>query len=172
MAKNNIWILIAVIAAVVLAFLFYPRGQGYITVDTKNAVIQLRSSWFNRIKITSGTKPYPVNARVYKPHSLSIAMKQDRDTWRIYSYGPWGKLAKINVKKNETTIVKFGPPFIIKQRVEASRSNVNITFFIVGKANEYYKHNITKNGRRLPTPRFKIVDESGKILHSDKFKYG
>jgi hypothetical protein len=29
-----------------------------------------------------------------------------------------------------------------------------------------------KNGKRLPTPKLKIIDETGNVLASGKFEYG
>lgn len=172
MKRKGIWISIAIIIAAFVVFYFYPRQQGYIKIDTKGVEMQLRSGLFSKIRITSGAEPVTVNARVYRPRSISIAMKQNGDTWRLKSFGPWGKLAEIRVNNNETTVLKLGPPFTIKPRVNQRGTSVSVGFSMIGQAGEDYGTNVVKNGRRLPAPKVKIVDEAGKTLASGKFAYG
>jgi len=172
MKRRDIWISIAIIIAAFLVFYFYTRQQGYIKIDTEGVDMQLRNGLFSKIRITSGAEPVTVNARVYRPRSISIAMKQDGDTWRLNSSGPWGKLAKIRVKNNETTVLKLGPPFTIKPRVTQRSTLVSVGLSIIGQAGENYGTTVVKNGRRLPAPKVKIVDEAGKTLASGKFAYG
>lgn len=172
MKRRDIWISIAIIIAAFLAFHFYTRQEGQIKIDTKGVEMQLRSGLFSKIRITSGAEPVTVNARVYKPRSISIATKQNGDTWRLNSFGPWGKLAKIRVKNNETTVLKLGPPFTIKPRVAQRGTLVSVGLSIIGQAGEDYGIRVVKNGRRLPAPKVKIVDEAGKTLASGKFAYG
>jgi len=172
MKKKSIWISIAIIIAAFLAFHFYTRQQGYIKIDTEGVEMQLRSGLFSKIRITSGAEPVTVNARVYRPRLLSIAMKQNGDTWRLNSSGPWGKLAEIRVNNNETTVLKLGPPFTIKPRVAQRGTLVSVGFSVIGQAGEDYGIRVVKNNRRLPAPKVKIVDEAGKVLASGKFAYG
>ena len=173
MKKKSIWISIAIIIAAFLAFHFYTRQEGRIKIDTDGVEMQLRSGWFSTIRVTSGAEPVTVNARVYRPRSISIAMKQNGDTWRLNSSGPWGKLAKIRVNNNETTVLKLlGPPFTIKPRVAQRGTLVSVGFSVIGQAGEDYDIRVVKNGRRLPAPKVKIVDEAGKALASGKFAYG
>ncbi len=170
--KKNIWISIGIIAAVVLAFHYYPRQQGYIKIDTAGVEMQLHGGWFSKTRIASGAEPATVKARVYSAGRMSITAKQDGDTWRINSFGPWGKLAKIKVKENETTVLELGPPLLIKPSIRKSSSLVSIGLSIIGQAGEHYSTTITKNARGLPAPGLKIVDEAGNVLASGKFEYG
>lgn len=172
MKKRNIWISIAIIAAAVLVFCFYMRQEGYIKIDTPGIELQLRSGWFNRAMITSGTEPVKISARTYTPKRLRISGEQDGNRWQIDSFGPWEKLARIKVKNDETTVLKLGPPFLIRPRVDQSGSRVLIGLSITGQAGEHYNAGVMKNGRRQPAPKLKIVDEAGKILASGKFEYG
>ncbi len=172
MKRRDIWISIAIIIAAFLAFHFYSRQEGRIKIDTDGVEMQLRSGLFSKIRITSGAEPVTVNARVYRPRLLSIAMKQNGDTWRLNSFGPWGRLAKIRVNNNETTVLKLGPPFTIKSRVAQRGTLVSVGFSVIGQAGEDYGIRVVKNSRRLPAPKVKIVDEAGKVLASGKFAYG
>ena len=100
-------------------------------------------------------------------------MKQDVNTWRLASFGPWGELAKIKVKNNETTVLKPGPPFLIKPDVHQGGSQVSIGLSIIGQAGEHYGAGaIMKNGRMLAAPKVKIVDKAGNTLASGNFEYG
>ncbi|MHC4459810.1 MAG: hypothetical protein ACYS6W_06100 [Planctomycetota bacterium] len=172
MKRRDIWISIAIIIAAFLAFYFYSRQKGQIKIDTKGVDMQLRSGWFSKIRVTSGAEPVTVNARVYRPRSISIATKQNGETWRLNSSGPWGKLAKIRVNNNKTTALQLGPPFTIKPRVNQRGTFASVGFSIIGQAGEDYGTMVVKNGRRLPAPGVKVVDEAGKVLASGKFAYG
>ncbi len=174
MKKRNILISIAIIAAAVLVLCFYSRGKGRIAIVAggANATLQLRSGLFTKTTVINGTDPYPVKARVHRPVQLSLSMKQDSNTWQLDSRGPWGDLSTIKVTNNNTTVLKLGPPFLIKPKVRKSGSNVSIDFAVIGQASEQYRNSIMQNNRRVPAPKLKIVDEVGNVLASGKFAYG
>jgi len=62
--------------------------------------------------------------------------------------------------------------FTIKLRVTQRGALVSVGFSMIGQAGEDYGIRVVKNGRRLPAPKVKIVDEAGKVLASGKFAYG
>jgi len=172
MKKKTIWVSVTVTVIAALIFYYYSRGQGYIKIAAAGVEMQLSSGWFSKTKITS-EEPVKVNVGVYRPWRLSIAAKQDGNSWRIKSSGPWSKLKRIRVKKEQTTVLKLGPPFLVKTDVRRRNGRmVLIAFSIIGQAGERYSPRVTKNARRLPAPKCKIVDEAGKILASGKFEYG
>lgn len=158
--------------AIVRTYRFCVLPKGYISIDTPGVKMQLRSGQFDKAKINPRGRPVKVSALVYNPQSLSIEAKKDDNTWRIYSSGPWGKLAGIKVKNNETTRIELGPPFLIKPTVSKSGSIVSIGLSIIGRAGEQYSTAIMKNGKGLALPKLKIVDEAGNVLTTAKFEYG
>ncbi len=174
MKKRDIWISVAIIAAAVLLLYSYSQGEGRIKIDAGGAVatLQLRSVWFGKATISSGAEPTTVSARVHRPAQLSLSMKQNGNTWRIDSSGPWGKLSKISVNNNDTTVLKLGPPFLIKPGVHKSGSGISIDFAIIGQVSEQYQNVPRKNNRSVPAPKIKIVDEAGNVLATGKFEYG
>ena len=172
MKKRDIWISVAIIAAACLAFYFFSQQKGYIKIDGPGAELQLGSGLFSTARITSGQEPVALRARAYRPKRLSIAMKENGSTWRIDSRGPWGDLSRVKVKNDETTVLKLGPPLLIKPKVSQRSSLVSVDFSIIGQAGEHYGAGIAKNGRRLAAPGLKIVDEAGEVLASGKFAYG
>jgi len=174
MKKKNIWIFIVIVAAACLVFYFWPRQIGYIKIDASgaSATLQLRGGLFSKKTVTSGAQSAAVRAQWHHPQQLQLRGTQNGDTWQIDSRGPWGKLNSIKVRKDETTLLKLGPPLLIKPGVSSRGSQVLIDFSITGRAGERYGSVITKNGRRVSTPGVKIMDETGNILAAGKFEYG
>ena len=175
MKKRDIWISVAIIAAAVLLLYSYSQGTGQIKIDAGGAEATLRVNrgWFSdRALIKSKDGPVMMRARIYRPQRLSISTKQDGNTWLLYSSGPWGDLSTIRVTNNNTTALKLGPPFLIKPSVSKSSSLVSINLSIIGLAGEHYGAAVTKNGKRLASPKLKIVDEAGNVLASGEFEYG
>ena len=169
MKKKSVWISVTIVVAVALTLYYSLRGQGYIKIATAGAEMQL--GWFGKTRISSAG-PVTVSTGVYRPRRLSITAKRDGNSWRIKSFGPWAKLARIRVKKEQTTILRLGPPFSVKTDVRRRGRMVLIALSVTGQAGEYYSAKVIKNGRQLPVPQLKIVDQGGKVLASGKFKYG
>jgi hypothetical protein len=157
---------------IVTTFNYYVRGKGYISVDTPGVILNLYGGWLDEADVASDEGPAKVNARIYSPEYMLIEAKQNDDMWRINSSGQWGKLANIKVKNKETTRLELGPPFLIKTTVSKSDSLVLINLLIIGRAGEHYSAAIMRNGKTIARPELKIVDEAGKLLASDKFRYG
>jgi len=175
MKKRDIWISVAIIAAAVLLLYFYSQGKGQIKIDAGGAEATLRVNrgWFSdRALIKSKDGPVMMQARTYRPQRLSISTKEDGNTWLLYSSGPWGKLSKIRVENNSTTVLELGQPLLIKPSISKSSSLVSIGLSIIGRAGVCYYAAITKNGKRLAPPKLKIVDEAGNVLASGRFEYG
>ncbi len=176
MNKKALWVLVAVIAAgaLILILVSNSSSEGRIKIDAGGAVaeLELEGGLFDAITINSGAEPIKVDARTYYPQSVSISMQQGSDTWQIDNRGPWGKSSTIEVKNNETTVLRLGPPFIVKPGINKSGSTVSIDFSIFGQAGEKYQNYAKKNNSRVPAPKVRIVDEAGNVLASGRFKYG
>jgi hypothetical protein len=100
-------------------------------------------------------------------HDFEIVQKdQNGDLWSLHLVKgrSLSRLKKIGKK--------LGPPLLVK--VDVTRQNRNVTFGLIleGKAGEKYIAGIRKNGQILPPPRYRIVNESGKILKAGTFEYG
>ena len=176
MKKRDIWISAVIIAAAVLILMLFSgsSGKGQIKIDAGDAeaTLRLRGGWSDRALIKSKYGPVMMRARIYRPQRLSISTKQNGDTWLLYSRGPWGKLSKIRVKNNSTTVLQLGQPLLIKPSISKRGSQVSIGLSIIGRAGVSYYAAITKNEKRLAPPKLKIVDEAGNVLASGKFEYG
>lgn len=86
--------------------------------------------------------------------------------------GGAGQFGDFEVKPGQVTSFQFGPPFQIKTSMERSGENVFVSFGLQGRAGELYKPGATINGKEVPEPAFRIIDESGKVVHSGRFEYG
>jgi hypothetical protein len=174
MKKKDIWISLAIIACSGLAGLYYMQRKGYVGIDAggADAILQLKSSLLDHSTITSGGEPAAISARIYRPEYLSLSMKENGQTWRIESRGPWVDLSKIKVRNNEATALRLGPPFLIKPMVRKNGSLIYIDYSIIGQAGEHYEKSITKNNRVVTGAEIKIIDETGNVLDFGKFKYG
>jgi hypothetical protein len=168
MKKKDIWISVTIIGVALLATCIYSQRQGYVQLDTNGAraELRLRSGWFGRVAVKSDTEPTAVKARSYRPQSLRITSTANARRRSVRASGPWGKLNTVNVKNNETTVLKVGPPFLVKPRVHRRGSRVTVGVAILGQAGEHY------NARQFSAPSLRIVDKAGNVLAAGKLQYG
>jgi hypothetical protein len=68
--------------------------------------------------------------------------------------------------------IKFGQPLLVKTDAQIRGSSVSINLVVEGKAGELYVGGVKKNGQWQPSPIFKIVDASGRLLAIGRFEYG
>lgn len=172
MKKRGILISVGIIAVALGAVLFLWQSKGYIALETPGAELYLRTGLFTRATVRTGSGPREVPARVYAPSRLRLTRTKDGDTWQLESRGPWGELARIKVESGRTTTVKFGPPLLIRPEVRLGGGQVSVDLSIIGQAGETYRNVITKNNRMVSEPEVKIIDPSGTVLASGRFKYG
>ena len=166
--------LIIVVAVVVVLRALQSNQSGYIKIDTPNIKtrMSLRGGWWSEQQVSSGVESVELPARTYRPRRISLAIQKGGNEWIIDGFGPWGELAKINVKKDQTTVLKPGPPFLVKTNVRRKGQNLSIGLLVIGQAGEHYSAQVRTRRGSLPAPRLKIVDEGAKVLASDKFKFG
>jgi hypothetical protein len=76
-----------------------------------------------------------------------------------------GPLAKFEVRGGETTGIKIGPPLALKVDAGQPESGqITLKLALVGKAGETYSVGLQKGTSRLPPPKVKVLDASGKVL--------
>jgi len=170
---------------------FFTRKVGKIKTDTDGVTLHLDGAWWSRITVGPEAKAVEAKKGTYRPRRLYRNLErkivdekgnEKGETWRIYSFGPWGKLGKITVKKDETTELKFGGPLIVKPTVSLPRKSggrliVTMGLKLVGEYGEEYSVRVAatnKKGirRSLKEPKLKIFDETGKELANGKFAFG
>lgn len=67
---------------------------------------------------------------------------------------------------------KSGQPLLVKTEVQVKYDEVSIRLIVEGQAGERYVGGARKNDKWQPPPKFKIVNEAGKILAVGQFEYG
>ncbi|NIP23530.1 MAG: hypothetical protein GWN67_05290 [Phycisphaerae bacterium] len=165
---------IIVVAVVVVLQIIQPKQTGYIKIDTPGikTKMSLRRGWWSQQQVSSDAESVELPVRKYRPRRISLAAQKGGNEWVISGLGPWGELAKIKVKKDQTTVLKPGPPFLIKSNVRRRGQTLSISPLVIGQAGEHYDVRVRTRRGSLPAPGLKIVDESGKVLVSDKFRFG
>ncbi len=68
--------------------------------------------------------------------------------------------------------IRPGPPLLVKADVYSRSRSISIGLTIRGQAGEVYQPGAAKNGRRVASPRFRVLDEAGKVVGSGQFEYG
>ena len=170
---------------------FFTSKVGKIKTDTDGVTLHLDGAWWSRITVGPQAKAIEAKKGTYRPRRLYRKLERkvvdDRgneksEKWQIYSFGPWGKLAKIAVKKDETTELKFSGPLTIEPTVKLPRKSggrliVTVGLKLVGEYGEEYSVRATTTdekgkSRSLKEPKLKIFDETGKELANGKFAFG
>ena len=84
------------------------------------------------------------------------------------------KIEPFRVRAGETLAMKIGPPLAPAATPDSAQSGqILINLFLVGQAGERYSVGLQKaDGVRLPPPKVKILDGSGKLLAEGKAEYG
>jgi hypothetical protein len=172
--KVLVGLIIIVVAVVVVLQALQPKQSGYIKIDTPNIKtrMSLRGGWWSTQQVSSGVESVELSARKYRPRRISLAIQKGGNEWIIDGFGPWGDMAKINVKEGQTAVLKPGPPFLVKTNVRRKGQNLTIGLLVIGQAGEHYSAQVRTRRGTLPAPRLKIVDEDAKVLASDKFQFG
>ena len=164
---------------------------GKIKTDTEGVTLHLEGSWWSSIAVGPQVKAIEAKKGTYRPRRLYRKLErkvvddegnEKTEIWQVYSHGPWGKLGKVTVKKDETTEVKFGGPLTVKPTVtipskSGGRLTVSVGLKLVGEHGEEYSVRATTTdekgkSRSLKEPKLRIFDETGRELANGKFAFG
>lgn len=171
MKKKPVFVaFVILVAALAVGVLLYSRETGYIKIEPPGFTLNLRGGFWGSVTVGPSAEPKEVHIGTYKPSYANYFKEQNGDRWQLYS--SLGSLPEIKVGKRETVSLRFGPPFIVKTDVRRNGGNVTIGLSITGRAGELYDVRLKKNGKTVPAPKVKIVDEAGGVLASGKFAYG
>ena len=180
MKKKTAYIgLILSVAAFAAVILVVNQETGYIKTEAPGFETDLnlrsrRTSLWGRKSISlSGSEPAEIRAGSYMPERIVLRQTEDSDRWySLISRGnSWGKLATIDIAKGQTTMLKLGPPFVIRTDVQQKSQAATISVSLIGQAGEKWNPQVlTANGPQAA--RLKIVDEAGNILAAGRCQYG
>lgn len=96
----------------------------------------------------------------------------EKNTYNFTSYFNTGTLRNFEISKNQTASFKIGPPFQIKTTAQQNRNTVSIGCTLLGQAGEQYRPNFKINGIQVSPAVLRIIDETGNVVYSGRFKYG
>lgn len=117
------------------------------------------------VEQTPEPKPAPAPTEQIRFSSLS-ATDDNGDQWTLILTGiP-------SLYGSEGGNVRPGPPLLVKADVYSRSRAISIGLTIRGQAGETYRPGAAKNGYRVASPRFRILDEAGKVVGSGQFEYG
>ena len=125
---------------------------------------QYISNFRNNIQIPAG-----------RYQALFVELSQidsEKNTWNYTSYVNTGSLRNFEISKNGTTSLKIGPPFKIMTTAQQNRNTVSIGCTLVGQAGEQYRPNFKRNGIQVSPAVLRIIDDTGNVVYSGRFKYG
>jgi len=145
---------------------------GTLDVGTGYAQLAVQSEGFyGRLTGSEGKWQLPTGR--YKVVSLGLGGKDDQGaSWEVRSKSRSGGLRDFDIRQGQSLTVKLGPPLVAKTEVRQSGSRASIGLKIVGQGGEEYYAGARVNGRTVSEPRFKILDESEKVIASGAFSYG
>jgi len=108
----------------------------------------------------------------YKTIFLELNQKDSSgNRWTLTSSRA-GKLEDFEIRPGRKSSFKIGPPFQIKTTARRTSNDILIGLNLEGQAGEQYGADVGRNGIRVSPPVFKIIDESGNVVDTGRFKYG
>ncbi|MHC4591607.1 MAG: hypothetical protein ACYS8L_02805 [Planctomycetota bacterium] len=148
-----------------------PR-LGVLDVECPSAMLTLLGPCGRRqLQVGSGKRQLP--AGKYSARIVTLGQRDDKARlWEVTSYGDTGKLSDFEIREGATLSLKAGPPLQIKPQVSQDARRVRIGLLVLGRAGERYSAAARTDGKVVPAPKLRILDESGKVLDSGRFEYG
>lgn len=116
---------------------------------------------------------WKLQAGKYTTIAIRLRRKDaDGNEWELRSSYPEGEAKQFEIRKDQTTTIKLGPPLELAagSRIISGAAYLSVT--VLGQGKEDYTAGAVKNGKTEDAPSFSILDESGKVLVADKFTYG
>ena len=107
--------------------------------------------------------------------TLAIRLRRkdaDGNEWELSSSYPEGEAKQFEIRKDQTTTIKLGPPLELAAGARIMNDTAYLGLTVLGQGKEDYRAGAVKNGKTEDAPSFSILDESGKVLVADKFTYG
>lgn len=148
-----------------------PR-LGVLDVDCPWAMLTLLGPC-GRHQLKAAQGKWELPAGRYSAEVVTLRQRDDKARlWEVTSYGNTGKLRDFEISEGATLSLKAGPPLQIRPQVSQDARTVRIALATLGRAGEQYSAAATRDGRRSPAPKVRILDESGKVLDSGRFEYG
>jgi hypothetical protein len=122
--------------------------------------------------VTGGSGQFSVPAGNYTVAGLLLdTTDKDGAKWTLLAK-PTNDMSTVKVAKGETTALKAGAPLVVKVDATRAGQDISLGLSILGQGGEPYAAGASKDGTQQESPKFKIVNESGKQIAADQFHYG
>lgn len=145
------------------------------TLDLGGAQVQCRlwSDASEQVLTGSGKEVWQLPAGRYTASPIELRqVDASGSRWIFRSSPETGKLEDFEIQLGRKTSFQLGAPFLIKTSAECRGDVVLIGFYLQGQAGELYSPGARKDRTTIPAPKFKVIDEVGKVLSSGQFEYG
>jgi hypothetical protein len=145
---------------------------GTLSLEGKQVKMTL---WSNaaRQQISGSGKDWLLPAGRYSAVTIELTetdAASDRWTFKM-SKGGAGPLGDFEIKPEQTTSFRIGPPFRTRSFMDSRQGSVIVGYDLEGQAGELYVPGATKNGQEVPKSQFKIIDSYGKVADSGQFEF-
>jgi hypothetical protein len=146
---------------------------GELDVGVEEVDLRLWSDAAHQRLRGSGSK-WRVPAGKYRIVSLELTEKDSAGNLWAFKTDKvgQGESGLFEVRPGEATSLRIGPPFKIKTFMDRSGLNVLVGFDLEGQAGELYAPGAKVNGKTVSEPEFKIINSTGSVVGSGRFKYG
>jgi hypothetical protein len=151
---------------------FEPK-MGAIDVGASNLMLVLLSD-MGLTTLTGSGGRWQLPEGTYRLASVSLSQVDLKGVKWMATNPDVDKIEPFRVRAGETLAMKIGPPLAPAATPDSAQSGlILINLFLVGQAGERYSVGLQKaDGVRLPAPKVKILDGSGKVLAEGKAEYG
>ena len=93
----------------------------------------------------------------------------DGANWSLETY-LYGKKCYVDVQSNSVVDLVFGPPLEASVSHRIQKPTITLNFLLEDSAGN--KYSINRVNKRLPPPKFNVIDSAGAIAWSGSFAYG
>jgi len=123
-------------------------------------------------RICGPEREYTLPVGRYMVSSYGLVRRTPDGMFRLTGAGRSGRLSSMVIEEDSTLKLKVGPPLVLKPVIQRQSEALYIGLTATGRADEEYTVGADLGGRKLSPPRFRILDERGRVLHQGVFEYG
>lgn len=114
--------------------------------------------------LTSSTGSFELPRNVWDVKTFYIKKTVDGTNYALKGLSPSSKFFKLDTSDGLPVEMKFGPPLTLSKSVSKKKNKVDINISLSGQEGETYLPGLVQGTRANVSMKFKIVDESGKVM--------
>ncbi len=151
-----------------------PAKMDYGTLAVNGTDVRLRL-WSNIAGQTLfGSESWKLPAGQYRILSLETFQRDNKGVWNLTASSYPSSMSSFVIGPDKTTTLQVGGAIRIRTSATRPRTGGDylISYQYIGQGGELYGPSLYRNGQRQPAPGIRILDEKGKVLATDRLKYG